>query len=516
MRPRILIPLTVAVLYGCTDQAPTSPETQVRIPGTPHLGTFAGSNGRIVFSGNGIQTMNADGTGLQTLSATGAAPQWSPDGSRIAFIDSPDQLDNEVFVMNADGSGRTQLTSNTSDEQAPSWSADGTKIGYSSDAGGGYQIYTVPAAGGTPAALTTGNGPNFGAAWSPNGTKIAFTSARDGHNEIYVMNADGTGQTRLTNDASESNYDPTWSPDGAKISFTHGAAIPDIYVMNADCSSQVNLTQSPTVDDYSAAWSPDGSKIVFIRTVIDRGDVIVMNANGSGQTNITNTTGIAESLPDWQPLPGPNIKLQIQQLISYLDQLGLVKGTVNSLKSPLNNAIIALDANNTSQACSYIADFISKVTAQSGKKFSAAIGADLVARAQAIASALGCVPGSKCYPDLPAPQLTLESTTTASGNVHFEFNVPNYASFPNELFAQAPDLPACGLNTSSSRSWVDIFDGNGNRLFGFCSFSQASDLNLLWLQTPIANWPAETYIQVTDRRCGITYTSNRLNMASIL
>jgi hypothetical protein len=513
----MLVPITVAMLFGCTDQTPTSPPT--RTASTPHFGTFAGANGKIAFTSNrvggGILTMNPDGSGVQSVTTDGAAPAWSPDGTRIAFIRNDG--DNEIFVMNANGTGVTQLTFNTADDQGPTWSADGTKIGFHSNVTGVYQIYTINAStGGAPTALTTGSDANFGPAWSPNGAKIAFTSTRDaGVLEIYVMNADGSGQTRLTTDP-EWDYDASWSPNGAKISFTHGGAIPEIYAMNADGTSPVNLTATPNDPDASAAWSPDGTKIVFRRDVNGVGDIFVMNADGSGQINITNNAA-SDGLPDWQPLPtGPTATQQIQSLITYLDQLGLQKGTVNSLKSPLIDAVTALNANNTPQACSLLADFISKVKAQSGKKIPANVVADLVQRAEAIASALGCVPGSKCYPDLPAPQLVLQSTTNANGVVQFELDVPNYASFPNELFAQAPDLAACGLNTSASRTWVDVLDVNGNFLTGFCSFSQASDLNLLWFQTPVAQWPAEAYIRLTDRRCNITYTSNRINLASIL
>jgi tricorn protease-like protein len=73
--------------------------------------------------------------------------------------------------------------------------------------------------------------------------KIAFNSNRDGNEEIYVMNADGTGQTRLTNDAA-SDFLPAWSPDGSKIAFNKGF---DIFVMNADGSAQTRLTSSAAI-----------------------------------------------------------------------------------------------------------------------------------------------------------------------------------------------------------------------------------------------------------------------------
>ena len=77
----------------------------------------------------------------------------------------------------------------------------------------------------------------------PNG-KIAFESTRDGNDEIYVMNADGTGQTRLTNNAAH-DFRPSWSPNGSKIAFVSDRdGNFEIYVMNADGTGQTNLSNS--------------------------------------------------------------------------------------------------------------------------------------------------------------------------------------------------------------------------------------------------------------------------------
>ena len=526
MRRLLLVPLTAVALYGCADQTPTGPLVEAA-PRTPRFGAFPGANGKIVFASNrspdgGILTMELGVPGVQTLRSTGSGPAWSADGTRIVFVDFDDaENDLEIFVMNADGTNVLQLTDNTTHEEAPSWSPDGAAIVFHSDQTGAFQIYRIPASGGTPTALTTGAGPNFGPSYSPDGTKIAFTSTRDAGNlEIYVMAADGSDPTRLTNDVQR-DYDPSWSPDGSKIAFTHQGTNPgdasDIYVMNADGTSPFNLTQSPDYGDSTAAWSPDGSRIVFASSYDENTEIYVTWADGTpGAQNLTNDPA-SDIQPDWQPLPGgPSVSDQVQQLADHVAELQLPKGTSKSLQVLLTDVLTALETNQTALACSGIADFISRVSAQSGKKISAADAAALIEEANAIAAALGCVAGAKCYPDLPAPQLVLESTTEENGTVRFELDVPNFGSFPNELFAPAPDLAACGLNTSASRTWVDVLDGDGNFLFGFCSFGQASDLNQLWFLTPEAEWPAEAYIVLNDRQCNITYTSNRINLAGIL
>ena len=76
------------------------------------------------------------------------------------------------------------------------------------------------------------------------------------------MNADGTGQTRLTDNAA-SDVAPVWSPDGAKIAFESTGGRPaEIYVMNADGTGQTRLTNNDAEDE-DPAWSPDGAKIAF-------------------------------------------------------------------------------------------------------------------------------------------------------------------------------------------------------------------------------------------------------------
>ena len=99
--------------------------------------------------------------------------------------------------------------------------------------------------------------------------KIAFTSSCSAAtSSINVMNADGSGQTRLTNNAA-GDYYPAWSPDGARIAFVSTRdGNRQIYVMNADGSNQTRLTFVSSVDD-DPSWSPDGTQFALAYTVTD-------------------------------------------------------------------------------------------------------------------------------------------------------------------------------------------------------------------------------------------------------
>jgi hypothetical protein len=120
---------------------------------------------------------------------------------------------------------------------------------------------------------------------------------------------------------------------------------------------------------------------------------------------------------------------------------------------------------------------------------------------------------SEPTPIIPNPVLYLTGTeaySTGGKNwIRYSYDVLNKADYPAELFAAAPALPPCGTNTNSSRSWVDIYDQSGKRLYGFCALSKPADLNRIWFAMEDGVVPPSwVYIEINDRQTNTKYKSN--------
>ena len=250
-----------------------------------------------------IYVIDADGSNLKRITNNPEDdynPTWSPDGTRIAFV-RHSTFDN-IYVMDVDGSNLTQLTNNQANDLDPTWSPDGTRIAFTSGRDGNYEIYVMNTDGTNQRNLSMNPSADQDPTWSPDGTSIAFSSNRDGGGfediEIYVMDSDGTNQTRLTNN-SWHDYDPDWSPDGTRIAFASGRDGTDsVYVMNSDGSNQTRLTyygRSPT-------WSPDCTKIAFTSFSNESPKIHVINADGTSERRLTFNDAV-DFVPSWSPMP---------------------------------------------------------------------------------------------------------------------------------------------------------------------------------------------------------------------
>jgi hypothetical protein len=120
--------------------------------------------------------------------------------------------------------------------------------------------------------------------------------------------------------------------------------------------------------------------------------------------------------------------------------------------------------------------------------------------------------------NLPHPNLRIrdveENNVNGTSSRKYRISVTNWDSYPAQLFNRAPDLPPCGLNRSSSRTWVSIYNAiNQHRIYGFCSLTSPSDLNELWFYVgPDQAPPQAIYIVLEDRRQNLLYFSNTVQI----
>jgi TolB protein len=148
------------------------------------------------------------------------APTFSPDGKRLAFASSRTG-NTDVWVMNEDGSGARNLTSNRASDTAPCWSPTGQELAFTSDRTGTPQLWVMDADGLNVRRLSTIGNYNDACAWSPSRdrSEVAYTSRIEGGFEIAVLDI-ASGQVRQITQGRGSCEYPTWAPNGRHLAFS--------------------------------------------------------------------------------------------------------------------------------------------------------------------------------------------------------------------------------------------------------------------------------------------------------
>jgi len=185
---------------------------------------------------------------LITSSGIQATPQYSPDGSAIAFMSDRSGF-MEIWVARSDGSKPRQLTWLNGTGGGPRWSPDGTRISFDMRVQGNHGIYVVGADGGPVVTLVADRFENGGASWSRDGAWVYFGSNRTGMHQVWKIAAAGGPPVQVTRDGGGIAFE---SPDAAVLYYAKGRYQPGLWRKTLPQGEEV-----PVLPDY--AWARSGA-----------------------------------------------------------------------------------------------------------------------------------------------------------------------------------------------------------------------------------------------------------------
>ena len=221
-----------------------------------------------------VRDRGARGTKLMVMDGSGSnqtailemrrdirQPDWFPDGAHILYCVEGGKVGYRLFAVGADGSDPTQIGPTPSCDAAVS--PDGMKIvltRFPKNLGQSRDLWLMNADG-TGLTQLTSDGHSESPTWSPDGMQIAFVRGRSGgETDLYVMNADGSNRSRLT-DTIRVEYAPNWSPDGNSIVFERSNywdpySSTDLWTVAPNGSGASQLMDTNGVYEAAPDWQP--------------------------------------------------------------------------------------------------------------------------------------------------------------------------------------------------------------------------------------------------------------------
>jgi Tol biopolymer transport system component len=244
----------------------------------------------------------------RTADDPGGVPSESPPRARhLRGVVAYSTPAGDIWVMNADGSHRWQVTHASGDNFDPSLAPNGRRLVFRTSRGtyspdvsntGVEGIFVVNTDGSREREIQPARGGLF-PDWSPDGRRIAMSTVHADRTEtIVTMNPDGSDVRDTGIDGGECSE---WSPDSSRIAYCAQPGNGDfnVWVMNADGSHRRQLTRG-VGRDYPTAWSPDGQRIAYSSERAGNIDVYVMHADGTRKTRLT-TSPTSQAPVVWLP-----------------------------------------------------------------------------------------------------------------------------------------------------------------------------------------------------------------------
>ncbi len=326
------------------DIAPDGTQVAFATCGYPHPGSVLTDDDDrdVTVYGYELARVGVMGGTPQRLTAnqvTDVYPAWSPDGRRVAFLQTGYWEARQLSTIGVDGTDARGIVRAPEGWglalYPPVWSPDGRRLAFVGGGGdGGLALYTVAADGAELQQLSELRPLSEAVsvpAWSPDGRRLAYLKVEGGGAALYSIAADGTDERQLTTIDGWSRKRTgehlvldraigtvAWSPDGSKILFILNPSVGRrwafprnaMYVVDADGSRrvQLELLRPPYLRYRAAAWSPDGSRIAVVaepvpprESISEPYPIVLLSVAADGADVRVLAEGVTEDSPDYLP-----------------------------------------------------------------------------------------------------------------------------------------------------------------------------------------------------------------------